>query len=141
MQFGHQVGDVDGVVIGGAEVVGGAEGGAHVLLHEFEVALVVVPDAAQVFGIGQVAHGAEGDVDLPVAIALFALLHLGSEDADDGKQHTVEADGLADRPGAGEELGLGLGADDANVSALLFFFAVEEAAGVGVELPDVLKHG
>ena len=80
------------------------------------------------------------NIDLPVAIVRsVALLHLGAQHADDGEEHAVEADGFAHRPAAGEELGLGLGADDADMGALLLLCAVEEAACVGVELPDVLE--
>ena len=53
------------------------------------------------------------------------------------KSDAVEANGLTDGPGAGEELGLGFRAEDADVGALIVFRAVEEAALVGVELDDV----
>ena len=48
--------------------------------------------------------------------------------------HAVEADVFAQRPAAGEELGLGLRADDADVGALLVLGAVEEAALIDVQL-------
>ena len=63
--------------------------------------------------------------------------HLGLEDADDGEHDAVEANGLTDGPAAGEELGLGFGAEDADVGALLVLGAIEEATLIGVELDDV----
>ena len=123
----------------GPEVVRRAQRFAHVLFDQLIVAVIVEPDAVEILRVLDVAHGAEGHVDLAVAVVLFALLHLGREHADDGEQHAVQANGLAHRPCAGEELGLGLRPDDADVGALLVFGAVEEAALVGVELPDVLK--
>jgi hypothetical protein len=56
---------------------------------------------------------------------VVVLLHLGYQHADDGEDDAVEADGLADRPAAAEELGFGFRGDDANVGALLVFRAVE----------------
>ena len=76
---------------------------------------------------------------MAIAIALFALLHFGREDADDGEEYAVEANALAHRPCAGEELGLRFRTDHADMGALLVFGAVEEAALVDIQLPDVLK--
>ena len=48
-----------------------------------------------------------------------------------GEEYAVEADGFAHCPPAGEELGLGFGADHADVGALLVVRTVEEAALIG----------
>src|ERR1700733_3075703 len=118
----------------------GAQCLAHVLLGEFIIALIVEPDAVEILRVLDVAHGAEGDVDLPVAVALCPFLHFGGEDTDDGEQHSVEPDALAHSPCAGKQLCLCLRTNYANVRALLIFSAVEEAALLDIELPDVLKN-
>jgi hypothetical protein len=108
-------------------VVGRGQGLAQALLGQFVVAGVTEPDSVQVGRVLDVAHGAEGDIDLAVDVVI-GLLHLGEEDADDGERLAVEADVFAERPAAGEELGLGLRTDDADVGALLVLRAIEEAA-------------
>ena len=121
-------------------MVGRGQGFAQGFLGEFVVAGVAEPDAVEVFGVLDVAHGIEGDVDLAVYV-VFTLLHLGEEHADDGEGLSVEADVFAQRPAAGEEPGLGLGADDADMGALIVLSAVEEAPLIDVELEDVLIDG
>ena len=66
---------------------------------------------------------------------------LGREDADDGEEDAVDADGFSEGVAAGEELGFGIAADDADVGALLLFLPVEESAFVGVEGEDVQAFG
>ena len=140
VQFRHQVGHIDGPMVRGAKVVGRSHGFTQVLLGQLIVAVVVEPDAVQVLRVLQVAHGVEGHVDLPVAVVVVAFLHLGTEHADNGEHHTVEADRLSQSPAAGVELGLGLRADDADVGALQVFGAIEKTARIGVQLPDILKN-
>ena len=53
------------------------------------------------------------------------------------KAFALDANGLTHGPDAGEELGFGIGAEDADVRALVVFGAVEEAALIGSELDDV----
>ena len=141
MQLRHQVGHVDRVVIGRPKVMRRTERLPQVLLCQFVIAVVVEPDAVEVLRIFDVAHGAEGHVDLPVAVILLsALLHLGREHADDRKQHAIQPDRLTHGPRAGKELGLGLRTDHANMRALLILGSVKETPIVRIEFPDVLKH-
>ena len=113
-------------------------GFTQALLDQFVVAVVVEPDAVDVHGVLQVAHGVEGHVDLAIDVVIVALLHLGVKDADDGEEYSVETDGFAQRPSAREELGLGLRCDNADVGALLVLGTVEEATLIGIHLQNVL---
>ena len=138
--MGEDVGYEDGALVGGAEVVRRGQGLAQAFFGQFVVAAIVEPDSVEVFCVLEVAHGVEGHVDGAVAVVV-ARLHLGGEYADDGEEDAVEADGLAQRIAAAEELRFGFRPDDANVGSLLVFGAVEEAALIQVQLPDVLKLG
>ncbi len=140
MQLRHEIRDVYGVVVRGAEMVGRGQGLAQALLRQFIVAGVTEPDSVQVGRVLDVAHGAEGDIDLAVDVVI-GLLHFGEEDADDGERLPIEADTLTEGPFAGEELGLCLRTDDADMGALLVFGAIEEAALIDVEFEDVLVPG
>ena len=140
MELRLKVGDEDGAMVGGPEVVGGGEGVAEVLFDDLVVAVVIEPDAIEPGGVLKIAHGGEGDPDGSVDI-VFAFDHFGAQDADDGEHDAVETDALADGIAAGEELGFGIGADDADVGALLLFEAVEEPAFVDFESEDVEAFG
>src|ERR1017187_10077028 len=83
---------------------------------------------------------ASESIDLVVDVVI-GLLHLGVEDADNGEGLAVEADVFAQRPTPGEELGLGLRTDDADMGALLVLRAIEDATLAGRELHDVLVGG
>jgi hypothetical protein len=76
------------------------------------------PDSAEIFEVAEILEGIEGDVDLAIDVVV-ALLHFRFEDADDGESDAVEADALAERIAAAEELGLGFRADDGDMGAIL----------------------
>ena len=104
------------------------------------VAVVAQPDAVDVLDVLDVGHGGEGDVDDAVEVVV-ALLHLGLEDADDLEADAVDADGLAEREDAGEELGLGFGADDGDVGARLDVRGRDDAALGDVHVLNRLELG
>ena len=66
----HDVGDVNGVLVGGTEAVRGAERLADGLLDGGVVAVVAEPDAVEVLGVLEVGRGGEGDVDDAVEIVV-----------------------------------------------------------------------
>ena len=112
--------------------MGGSHGLAQRLLDHLVIAAVIEPDAIEVFRVHQVAAGVEGDIDIPVAVVVVALLHLGFHHADHGEGFAIQADRLAQSPAAGEELDFVFRSDDADVGALLVLGAIEEAALVKV---------
>src|ERR1039458_3980 len=139
-QLRHQVGHVDGVVVRGPEVMSRSHGLAQTFLDQLIVAAIREPDGAKVMRVNQIAHGVEGNIYLAIAVVV-ALLHLGAQHANHGKDNAIEANSLADGPAAGEQLCLGLRPDYADVGPLLILGAIEEAALVGIQLEDVLKDG
>ena len=72
---------------------------------------------------------------------LAALLHLRTQHTDHREHHAIEANRLADGPGAGEQLGLRLGADHANMGALLVLGSVEKPALIHSQRPDLTEVG
>ena len=128
---------MNGLMIRGAEVMGSAQGISQNLFDLHIIAVIVEPDSAQIRGIHKVTHGVEGYINRAIDVA-FTFLHLGLQNSDNGEENAIEADGFADRPLAGEELGLGLGGNDTDVGALLILGAVEEAPLIDIELDDVL---
>lgn len=134
----HDIRDEDGVAIGGTEGVGGAEQGARCLLHGGVVAAIAEPDSVDVAGVLDVRVGGEREVDDAV-IVVVALLHLGFEDADDLEADPTDADGLTERIGTGEELLLGLGADDRDMGASLKIGGGEPSALRDVHVHDAHK--
>ena len=91
------------------------------------VAFVLHDDRGQVVGVGQIAHGAEGNVDVFVDVVV-AVLHLMLEHADDLVGDAVEANVFAKRVLAREKFFLRIGADhgDARVREVVGF--TEESA-------------
>jgi hypothetical protein len=73
------------------------EGLADGFLDLLIVAVIADPDTVEVGGVFEVAHGVEGNVDGAIDVVV-GFLHFGLEDADDGEDDAVEADGFADRP-------------------------------------------
>ena len=117
-----------GALVVGLEVVLLGENPAHLVLHQFVfIALVVEPDAVQVVRVLEIAHGAEGDVDHLVD-AVVALLHMRRENAYDPVADAVDAYVLAQGGLAGEQLVLGLGADDRHPRARQLVVLVHQAA-------------
>ena len=74
------------------------------------VAFVLHDDCGQVVGVGQIAHGAEGDVHVLVDVVV-TVLDLVLEDADDLIRDAVDADLLSDGVLAGEKFLFRVGAD------------------------------
>ena len=75
----------------------------------------------------QIAHGGERNVDQLVD-AVIAFLHVRRQDADHLEADAVDADELAQRVLAGEELGFGLRADDGDPRARHLVFLVQQTA-------------
>src|SRR5207302_411598 len=113
----------------GIEAVVESHGVAYALDDFCVVAFVFHYDRGQVVGVGQIAHGAEGDVDVLVDVVV-AILDLVFEDADNLIGDAVDADLLTDGVLAGEEFLLRVGADDRYTSVgEVVGFAEEGAFG------------
>src|SRR5713226_1571121 len=75
------------------------------------IALVLHHNGIQVIGLGQVAHGAEGNVDVPVDVVV-AVLNLMAEHSDDLIGNAVKPDALGKGGLPGKEFFSYVGADD-----------------------------
>src|SRR5664279_4643241 len=128
LQLPHHIEDEHGALVVVLEVVLLGENCAHLVLHQFVlIAFVVEPDAVQIVRVFEIAHGAEGDIDHLVD-AVVTLLHMRREHAYDPVADTVDAHVLTQGIFAGEQLGLGLGADDRYPRARQFVVLVHQSA-------------
>src|ERR1700679_1971494 len=126
----------NGALIFGVEVV--VE--SHRLPHGFDdfgvVAFVFHDDRGEVVGVGQVAHGAVGHVDVLVDVVV-AVLNLMFHHADDLVGNSVEAESLSNGVLAGEKLFLRIGTDDGDAGVGEIVGLAEECAFGDVEAAHV----
>ena len=83
-------------------MVSGEHGAHHASQLLVVLALIVHKDSGDVFGVIEVAHGAEGNGDEGVVVVVAAL-HLTLIDTYHFKAHAIDADGLPQRRLAGEK--------------------------------------
>jgi hypothetical protein len=156
--------DPEGVEVGGVELVAVGEdladleeglfveGGGDGLGDDVVDGAAGVGDLAGVGGFdgglveggGKVAlHGGKGDEELGVvsAGAVAAVLFFAGEDADDGVGVAGDLEGLADGGLAGEELAVGVGAEDDDAVGVGFVVGGEETALVDGEGAEGLVLG
>ncbi len=97
------------------------------------IALVLHHNGIQVIGLGQVAHGAERNVDMAVNVVVAVIMHLMAEHSDDLIRNAVKADAFAESILSGEKFLSHVRADDgdAGVSKVIRF--AEETALLGVQ--------
>ena len=128
LQLLHHVVEKDGAFVVGIEVVLLGQRAPHLLLDQLViVAFVGHPDAVKVVRVLEVAHGTEGNVD-GLVDAVVAFLHVRREHADHLVADASNTDVLADGILAGEQLELGVGADDGDAGARGFIVFVQQAA-------------
>src|SRR5258706_8778704 len=97
------------------------------------IALVLHHNGIQVIGLGQVAHGAERNVDMAVNVVVAVIMHLMAEHSDDLIRNPVKADAFAESILPGKKFLSHVRADDgdAGVSKVIRF--AEETALLGVQ--------
>jgi len=104
------------------------------------IALVFHGDGVEVIGVGEVAHGAERDVDLAVHVVV-AILDDVFEDADDFVGNSIDADFFTERGLAGKQLLLDVGAEDGDAAVGVFVEFGEEGTLFDVDAAHVLIVG
>src|SRR5258706_9789041 len=97
------------------------------------ISLVLHHNGIQVIGLGQVAHGAERNVDMAVNVIVAVIMHLMAEHSDDLIRNAVKADAFAESGLPGQKVRSHVRADDgdAGVSKVIRF--AEETALLGVQ--------
>ena len=103
-------------------------------------AFVVHEEAGDVFGVVEVAHGAEGNGDEGVVIVV-ATLDLTLVDTHHLKAQAIDANGLSQRRLAGEEPAPCFIADHRHAGALELIFFAEAAPGRDPKTADALVDG
>ena len=82
VHLGHDVENLDGLMVALIEFVRHGENCAHGLLQAFVLrSLVIKPDGVEIMRVFEVGHGGERDVHHAVYVAV-ALLHFRTEDPD-----------------------------------------------------------
>src|SRR5437016_1912029 len=124
----HGVEYEDRAMIGGIETVHPGDYGANIVLDLFVLhALVVNPYTVEVTRVLKVSHGAKGDVDDAVDIAV-TFLHLGFENTDHLKTQAVDTYAVTEGKLPGEQFRFGLRADYSHAGPLQFVQVVEQPA-------------
>src|SRR5258708_6909561 len=136
-----EVGDKDGAMIVGAEIVMGRQHGAHYARQLLVVlAFVVHEDARDVLGVVEIAHGAERNDDHAVVVVVAAL-HFVAVDSDYLEADAVDADALSKSRLTGEETATGFVADYGHAGTLKLVFFAQAATGGYLESANTLVHG
>src|SRR5260370_26577399 len=91
------------------------------------IAVVRHHDGSQVIGLGQVAHGAEGNVDVPVDVVV-AVLNLVAQHSDDLIRNAVKPDALGKGGLPGKEFLSYVGADDGHACVSKIVGLAEETS-------------
>src|SRR5208283_2406144 len=102
-EIGKHVKDEDGAFVLGIEVVVEGHGAANGVRDFLVVAFIFHGDGIEIVSVGQIAHGAERDVDLAVHVVV-AVLDGVFEHSDNFVGNAVEADFLTERILTGEKL-------------------------------------